>query len=732
MAGCHESSCQPHIDNISDEIVLKIFGLFRTGEILKLSRVCRRFNRLAHDQSLHKKVHFGSTGENLCVSKKVLQLYIGKHSQSIESIILLDCYWISASRITDALKACRNLHELNIIGCRKVSLKDLALLAARNPKLTRLGFSVPSKMYTFNLYESSGAPTDLNSQLCYFFGRLSSLKLRFEILSDFKTIISLFPKEMKLSEFCLEYIGPKSASIIHDGTDYHIHIKSKIPFSMYFDEKPQNYGNISLYFNVLFMNFATQIALNATGTKELNWLLAPGSSNIIAIDQIASYKTPSISMIDLSSTHLTPEKINWLGHLTNLTYLNLQHVDGFKANLMKVIAANCPNLITLNLNGCTGWIDEDLCALKTLCLCCLKLRHLNVGHICCHLSPSHHDDNIYSLVSKMKHLRSLSISPCCLVKSNPVSHSHCSRKARGKQSSLVGKPEVSNTDCESGVSPTSQSMLNAMGMSSQKSISPGYLTRHTAQQRDFEAKVIQTGSGLNDLAESLNEIETFELIAVGYSSVFSIPLYAMESFVCPVTRNLLDASFLPLRNWAKLKDLTLAGLHGLGVFNSLTEITKCCTNLEQLSLASIGLPGNAMALAALPEAVKQCHHLKKLRLDQPHFNKIDKLIESLQHCKNIEGILIACKNAKIPKAVKIYFDLFDECKKLCVFQLFSGAPGVLGKYLCKELTSRYQKERPPLSITIVHFNQSLTQDGLHNIPFAHIKTLTCFQSRVAQ
>ena len=74
-------------------------------------------------------------------------------------------------------------------------------------------------------------------------------------------------------------------------------------------------------------------------------------------------------------------------------------------------------------------------------------------------------------------------------------------------------------------------MLNAMGMSSQKSISPGYLTRHTAQQRDFEAKVIQTGSGLNDLAESLNEIETFELIAVGYSSVFSIPLYAMESFV---------------------------------------------------------------------------------------------------------------------------------------------------------------------------------------------------------
>lgn len=56
-----------------------------------------------------------------------------------------------------------------------------------------------------------------------------------------------------------------------------------------------------------------------------------------------------------------------------------------------------------------------------------------------------------------------------------------------------------------------------------------------------------------------------------------------------------------------------AGLHGLGSFNSLIEITKSCMNLEQLSLASIGLPGNALALASLPEALRHCHHLKKLR-----------------------------------------------------------------------------------------------------------------------
>ena len=307
---------------------------------------------------LFRVVDFGSAGNNLFLSGKVLQSYITKHATWIESFVLLDCYWISAHKIANILKACHNLNELNIIGCKRLSLCDLALLAARNPQLRKLGISVPSEIYGFKLYEPNGDATELNTQLFQFFGRLSSLKLRFEILSNFKTIISLFPKQMRLLEFSLEYKGPKPTSIIHDGSDYFIYIRSKIPFSMYFDDKSHVHGNISLYFNVLFMNFATKIARNATETKEIDCLLVPGSSNVVAMNLIASYKTPFISMIDLTSTHLTPEKINWLGHLTNLTYLNLQHVVGFKANLMKVIATNCPNLDTLNLNSCTEWVDE--------------------------------------------------------------------------------------------------------------------------------------------------------------------------------------------------------------------------------------------------------------------------------------------------------------------------------------------------------------------------------------
>ena len=51
----------------------------------------------------------------------------------------------------------------------------------------------------------------------------------------------------------------------------------------------------------------------------------------------------------------------------------------------------------------------------------------------------------------------------------------------------------------------------------------------------------------------------------------------------------------------------------MGTFKSVIEIIKCCSNLEQLSLPSKGVNGNVMALVALPEELKHCHNMTKLR-----------------------------------------------------------------------------------------------------------------------
>ena len=173
--------------------------------------------------------------------------------------------------------------------------------------------------------------------------------------------------------------------------------------------------------------------------------------------------------------------------------------------------------------------------MKALCLNCLRLKHLNVGQICWHSSPNQYDDKIYTIIAKMKNLRSLSIAPCCLVKSPDASSSNstCSiSKAIGKQSNLIEKEEISHAHCERASSSAPQSILNAKGTPGIRFVSPGYTTRLAAQQRNLEARVIQNGSGLDDLVKGLRDIEKLELIAAGYSSVFSVPLNRkLDSFV---------------------------------------------------------------------------------------------------------------------------------------------------------------------------------------------------------
>ncbi|XP_065055779.1 F-box/LRR-repeat protein 18-like isoform X3 [Rhopilema esculentum] len=431
-------------------------------------------------------------------------------------------------------------------------------------------------------------------------------------------------------------------------------------------------------------------------------------------------------MVDFSSTCLTAEKINWLGNLNRLTHLNLQHVQHFKANLMKAIALNCPDLQSLNLNNCVDWVDEDLCALKIVCMSCSKLQHLNVGRICCHSDGTKEGNFICKVIAGMKHLRSLSIAPCCLVRV-------ADEKLHSTSDGLLKKNIPRRSSMADGLDKPSGAINRAASTSSTMTTESGYVTRRVTHQKEINERVMQSGSGLDDLVKGLKKIEEVEFIGVGYSSVFSIPDESTGlSYVCPLTRNILDATLLPLKNWAHLRRLTLAGLRGLGSFRSLIEMTKHCNLLEYLSLADIGLPGNSFALSSLPQALTNCKSLKKLRVDQPHYNLTEKVMAALQNCRNIESILISCKSGKIPKDVEPYIRLFDSCKKLCVFQLFSGASMIHCRRLTKELLKRYQKLRPPLSIAILHFSQSLTGHGLQGIPFAHLKTLTCFESKIAQ
>eukprot|EP00794_Sanderia_malayensis_P010958 gene10958-12119_t len=704
------------IEWISDEVLLKIFSELSHKDVLKVGRVNKRFHRVSQDPSLNRNLWFGNSGENLHLSANVLRNYVHKYSGYLESFSFIDCYWITPQQLCRLLKPCRNLRELDLIGC-DLSLRLLDVLLQNNKQLTKLGWSIPSKDLSPDLFTDEREQTELNTRIQQSLLQLKSLKLRFYRLVHFETIVSLFPYEMTLNELCLEYRGQKTTSIIHAGSDYSIDIKSNCPFPAYLNSL--HFINRYLHFNLILMDFVTKVVLHAAETDQLTCLLAPGSRNSLCWKYIApSYKTSLLTMIDLSSTCLTAEQMNWLGKLENLTYLNLQHVQDFKLNLMKAIAMNCPNLETLNLHNCADWIDKDLCALEVLAKSCTKLKNLNLGKICCHTSAFSQQGNLFcKRISALRQLKSLSISPCCAVNTTEDD----SAASRENHPMIKLPPRRSTLLDNSSQCSSSQVLLSA-----------GYVTRYVTQQRQYHERVIQIGSGLDMLIEELKHIEQFELIDVGYSSVFSVPDECSGlSFICPTTRSLKDASLLSLKSWTKLKSLTLAGLPGLGSFSSLIDIAAHCKCLEFLSLANIGLPGHSNALAYLPEALNNCQSLKTLRLDQPHYHINEKFLQSLYSCKRLESICIICKDAKIPKEPDSYVELFEACQSLCVLQLFSGAPSSTCKQIQKELIRRYQRTRPPLSIAILHFSQSLTEDGLQTIPYAHLKNLTCFETRVA-
>lgn len=146
--------------------------------------------------------------------------------------------------------------------------------------------------------------------------------------------------------------------------------------------------------------------------------------------------------------------------------------------------------------------------METLSSSCLKLQHLNIGRICFHLCASQNGKRLCEIVGKIKHLRSLSIAPCCLVK--PVCEDGVN-DCMTDPSKLADKPKS-----EKGIMEVT---LEEPSLCS----SSGYITRHAAQKKRFQVKMIQNGSGIDDLVQDLKEIENLELTGVGYSSVFSIP-----------------------------------------------------------------------------------------------------------------------------------------------------------------------------------------------------------------
>lgn len=704
------------MDRITDEILLIIFRYLSTDNLRSLKLVNKRLKNVASDSSLHKKLSFD---QNLHVSSTLLHRYACQYHHCLQSIRFRDCFWIPSYQLVVALQRCTKLKELILTGSR-LSISGLIKIMSNNPDLQRLGWSVPSTNISAELMKND-QPTPVFHGIQSIFKKLRCILLQFDTLASFEQFLRIFDmNELYVYEFGIQYLSDRTfdrTSFFNIGNTYGVYIKSNELFQVSLSDTMV--VNRFLHFNLGIMDFVIQTVSKAAETKGITTLLAPGTTNSLCWRYTASVlNSLSFEKIDLSHAVLGKDEMSWLSKLNCLTHLNLTDVGSFKTNLMKAVANNCENLQVLNLSCCYDWVDKELHGLQAIAQHC-KLKELNLT--CLHIhSSGKHLNRMSSIISDMTNLTSLAIPACGLV--NNVSENNEDEKLLSRSKSLDSRPQVtSKLALSSSSSCSTPSPLVDSTSQIQRSL-------RSSQEDDNHADV---GCGLDIIAKACTQITELEIIDAGFHSAFGKFTNSKDQYFCPTTAYLHDKNYLGLCQLVNLRKLTLAGLSGIGSFNSLKQITAECIFLENLSIAHCGLCGHSGALTALPQALTNCKNLRKFRLDQPHYTLKQQLFTALSSCKLLEILCIISRNGKVTKEPSDYISLFTNCTKLVAFFLFSEFSLTNAKAIQSKLMKTYGKLRPSLNVTILPYFNALTNEGLRHIPYVHLRDVIRFESQVA-
>ena len=253
-----------------------------------------------------------------------------------------DCFWIPPAKLSNILVRCKELIELDTTGCRLTSAGLLKVMTS-NPNLIKLAWTLPDVVFPDECYVKKFQTA---------FKCLSSLILHFKTIVNFEVFLPVFKsKELFINEFGLSYLKSSSSNT------YGIYIKTEEKFQLCLEDVNNLNRNRFLHFNLQIMDFVIQTVSKAAEATKITSLLARG--NTVCWRHISPVLTTyQFQEIDLSLSVLAKDQMAWLSKLKNLTYLNLSHVGQFKANLMKAIASNCPNLEVLNLSCCEDWLSK--------------------------------------------------------------------------------------------------------------------------------------------------------------------------------------------------------------------------------------------------------------------------------------------------------------------------------------------------------------------------------------
>ncbi|XP_033908402.2 F-box/LRR-repeat protein 18 isoform X1 [Acipenser ruthenus] len=685
-----------NMTEFSDEILLNILKFVPTHDVvLSVRRVCKKFANLCLDKSLVSTVRL--TRDYQASDDKVKQM-IREIASQIQVLSMSSCYWLSGPTV-DQMSKCKSLVKLDLSGCRLTSLrlsKILSCLWALRSLAIDISHGFDSSQLSSESKATLSHLTELKQTLhtpsygvvpcCT---SLERLLLYFEIhnFSSFTTSCQLMVGQSSVPHY-------QSLRIFYSrlAPGYVNQVVMRLYLTVFSMRIPQN-----------LQAFVISIPGNFPESGAAAKNLLEGMARNVALEALQLPKT----WVDGSC----------LPHILKLStpsYLNFSRCLVF-GNQLVHDGKDLKSLVSLNLSGCVHCLSKD-CSRKaeddidcdiveTLVNACPNIRHLNLS-AAHHHSPSHSESHVCTILSKLKHLRSLALPVCTVSEEDKSSDQSPSNSLQPVANSAVTLGLIKST---------------RIGVKT-------YNPRNSSEQSGRDPP----NSSFKVLLDSASLLEELELIGSSFSSSMprNEPAIRKELPPCVRARQVGDEDMAAVGRLGLLQRLTLAQLPGIVNGAGLVQVGMKCQELQVLSLANLGMLKKVTYMPSLIETLKHCKQLKDFRLEQPYISANSQFFQALSHCPSLQRLCIISRHGTFqPDAVMSFM---ASCRDVIMCHMFTGETLVACRNLQQALLQSFQEERPALNVIVY----PLLHEGLVNVirdaPLVHLEEITLFKSRVAE
>ncbi|XP_029433001.1 F-box/LRR-repeat protein 18-like [Rhinatrema bivittatum] len=689
-----ESSISP--TELSDEILLHILSYIpSTDLILNVRRVCRKLESLCLDKSLIQRVLLRKEYQASDEHVKQLLREIGRE---IHVLDMSGCYWLSSLTI-DHVTRCKNLVKLSLSGCNLTSIR-LSKMLSDLQNLRSLAIDV---------YPGFDA------------GQLSSeCKATLSCVLELKQ--TLFTPSYGVVPCCTSLEKLLLYFEIFDRTRDGDLMSGQL---MVGESNVPHYQNLRLFYARLAPGYVNQevvrlyLAVLSDRTPEnLRAFLISVPGSLAESGAIKNLLDCMARNVSLDALQLPKSWINGSSLLQNMKFSQPFYFSFSRCMLsgrqliQRVIngGKDLRSLVSLNLSGCIHCLaldslfrkaedDIDSSVLETLVASCPKLKHLN-------LSAAHHHSSesmgkhLCQLLSRLGHLRSLSLPVCAVV------------DATRNADKLPSQTAATVVPC---------------GFGKKVRIGVQSYPRNVSEQEN-----VKLSSVFWKFLEKSLFLENLELLGSNFSSAMPRNEPAIRNSLPPCGRSqqVGDAELAAISQLTFLRNLSLAQLPGVLTGSGLISIGLKCQQLQTLSLANLGMMGNVVYMSALCEMLKHCKQLKDLRLEQPYFTANSQFFQALSQCCSLQRLCMVSRSGSLqPDAVMAFM---ASCHKVVVCHMFTNDTLSACRNLQQSILRSFQVHRPALNVVIFPLLHEGLTDVIRDVPIMHLDEITLFKSRVAE